>query len=176
MPRQARRAGHRAADHPVGRPVGGRAHLRRGLDPQGRGQPLRRHPRRRPGQRQLPVILRGGVFHGRHDKGSSPCPLSPAKAALVRRAPSASLGAPSFRGRRAAGRQGVQQESLTPGAGSVSIDMMTVGNQTRQGRSLHFDVAFALQKPHAAYCLQLPRAVQSYCSARVMKAIHVQYD
>ena len=42
-------------------PVGGRADLRRGLDPQGRRQPLRRPARRRPGQRQLQVT--GGKRH-----------------------------------------------------------------------------------------------------------------
>ena len=42
-------------------PLAGRADLRRGLDPQGRGQPLRRPARRRPGQRQLQVT--GGKRH-----------------------------------------------------------------------------------------------------------------
>ena len=39
-------------------PLAGRADLRRGLDPQGRGQPLRRPARRRPGQRQLQGLRR----------------------------------------------------------------------------------------------------------------------
>ena len=42
---------------------------------------------------------------------------------------------------------------------------LKIASPAGRRRSPHFKVAFGLQKPHAAFYLQLPHAVQQNCSA-----------
>ena len=81
-------------------PVGGRADLRRGLDPQGRGQPLRRPARRRPGQPKLQGLRRRAAMARKRPgprKSLTPGPGFGSLAAVTAGDPTRQGRSPDFR-------------------------------------------------------------------------------